>query len=131
MTVKIAKGKKNFYKLLKELPKPKKSVRTVKYNIEYSDKILGNYSYYKKKKIDIKELARVNKKTRPNLKKWLKIHRNWKKIPNTGVAISIRDDKAMLIALIKSNRLLLIKDKAYIKLMKELIDSYYKKAEKV
>lgn len=69
------------------MPFSKKSMRSIKYNVEYNEPILKNYGGYKKNKIGIKELARVNNKTLPNLKKWLKINKNWRRIPNTGVAI--------------------------------------------
>jgi sugar-specific transcriptional regulator TrmB len=123
--VQIAKGKRNFYKLERELPRPKKLEFNIKYTAEYKPVWEREYKKYLRKRIELKELVRVDKKTIKNVKKWLKIHKNIKEIPNEGVAISIRDDSAILISLIKSNVSILIKDTPFVNLMKELFRKYY------
>src|SRR4030043_426727 len=71
-----------------------------------------------KKGKDIKTLARYDKETEKNVKKYLKSNKNIKEIENKGIAMSILDDEQVMIALIKSNVTLLIKDFAFTKIMK-------------
>ena len=84
-----------------------------------------------KKGIRVKELVRLDKDTIKNVKRWLRVHENIREIENEGVAVSIRDNSAILIALIKSNISLLIKDKPFVKLMRVLFENYYKQAKKI
>ena len=84
-----------------------------------------------KKGKDIKTLARFDEETEKNVKKWLKIHKNFRKFNNEGVAIQIQDDEGVLLGLIKSNVTLLIKDKAFCKIMKQMFLDSYKTAEKI
>ena len=65
-----------------------------------------------------------------NIRKWLKHTQNIRKIENSGIALDIRDSEVS-IALIKNNTLLLIKDQAFAKLMKNLFEKYYEQAESV
>ena len=51
-------------------------------------------------------------------------------IPNQGVAVSIRDSSIML-TLINSNVQVLIRDKAFIQLMKNLFEVYWNQAKSV
>jgi len=126
--VEIARGKRNFYKLIKELPEAKKSSYSIKYTAEYQPEWEREYRRYIKKGIKVKQLVRVDGETAKNLKKWLRLFKdkaNMKRIPNEGVAISIIDDSTILIALIKSNVIMLITDTPFVKLMKELFNNYY------
>lgn len=127
--IQIASGKRNFYKLEKELQKPKRYEYNIKYSVEYQPIWAREQKTYIKKGIELKELVRVDKETKENIIRWLKIHKNVREIPNEGIAISIRDDKEVLIALIKSNTMLLIKDSSFVKLMKELYNGYYQQAK--
>lgn len=129
--VQIARGKRNFYKLERELQKPKSYEYNIKYSGEYQPVWAREQRIYLKKGIELKELVRVDKETKENIIKWLKIHKNIRGIPNEGIAISIRDNKEILIALINSNTMLLIKDVSFVKLMKELFNGYYTQAKKV
>lgn len=65
------------------------------------------------------------------LKKWLEIKKDIKKIENEGVAISIVDDEEILITLIKSNTIMLIRDKPFTKIMKKMFIATYNQAEKI
>lgn len=130
--VEIARGRKNFYRLERELPKPKKLMYNIKYTVEYRPEwAREDRSYIKRKDFELKELVREDKETANNIRKWLKVHKNIRKIPNDGVAMSIIDKDAILLVLIKSNVSLLIKDKPFVALMKELIKNYYENSEKV
>lgn len=127
--VEIARGKRNFYKLVREMSKPKKSEYNIKYSSEYNPIWEREKRGYLKKGIEIKELVRVDKESIDNIKTWLNINKNIKEIPNKGVAISIVDDSEILIALIKSNTIIIIRDSPFVKLMSELFKSYYNHAE--
>ncbi|MBW3014546.1 hypothetical protein KY335_04895 [Candidatus Woesearchaeota archaeon] len=124
----IVRGKRNFYKLEREIPKPKKCEYNIKYTSDYKPVWEREYKEYLKKGIELKELVRLDEETAKNVKRWLGVHKNIKQIPNKGVAISIRDDSTIMIALIKSNTMMLIKDEAFVELMKELFMGYYQNA---
>ena len=68
--------------------------------------------------------------TKKDVKKWLKINKNIKNFENQGVAINITEHEIM-ISLIKSNVTLLIRDKAFTKIMKKMFLASYDDAEKI
>lgn len=76
-------------------------------------------------------LSRVDKETEENVKKWQKVCKSIKRIPNSGGAVSIQDDKELIIALIKSNIILRITDEPFVRLMAKLFDRYYKNQERL
>ena len=123
--VQLVEGKRNFYKLERTVSKPKKSEYYIKYTSEYQPVWEREVRSYKRKKIEIKTLTRYDEETKKNVEKWLKTIPETKKINNEGIALSIIDDKEVLISLIKSNVTLLIKDVPFAKIMKQLfLDSY-------
>src|SRR4030043_1497441 len=111
-------GRKGFYKIVKELKDVEKYSYDIKYTSEYRPDWAGETERYLKKGKDIKTLARYDKETEKNVKKYLKSNKNIKEIENKGIAMSILDDEQVMIALIKSNVTLLIKDFAFTKIMK-------------
>ncbi|MBW3023056.1 hypothetical protein KY308_03050, partial [Candidatus Woesearchaeota archaeon] len=125
--VQIAKGKKNFYKIVRQMPKAQKTDYGIKYAFELHPEFIREVNRLKKQKVDHKVLGRIDKETEKNVEKWEKIDPNIKSIKNKGVAVSIVDGKEMMIALIKSNTVMLIKDKPFIELMEELFLDYYEK----
>lgn len=129
--VEIARGKKNFYKTLRSIPKSKRSQYDIKYVSEYRPEFVSSTRELIRKGVELKELVRFEEETIDNVKKWLKVNKKIKEIPNDGVAVSIHDDSAILITLIKSNTQLLIRDKAFVKLMITLFKKYYDNAEEV
>lgn len=129
--VEVVRGRRNFYKLERQMPKPKKCEYNIKYTSDYKPVWEREYKDYLKKGIELKELVRVDKETAKNVKRWLGVHKNIKQIPNKGVAVSIRDDSTIMIALIKSNTMMLVKDRPFVELMKELFEKYYEQAEPV
>jgi sugar-specific transcriptional regulator TrmB len=129
--VEVARGSRNFYKLEREMPSPKKLCYNIKYSGEYRPEWERGDRILLKNKGDLKELFRVDSETKENVKKWLRVHKNLREIPNKGIAISLVDDKVILISLIKSNVQLLIKDKAFIEMMQELIKAYYLQAKPI
>ena len=129
--VEIVRGKKNFYKIEREMPEPKKSEYNIKYTSEYLPVWAREEKAYIKKGVDLKVLTRTDNETLPNIQKWLKVNKKIKQIENDGVAISIRDDSAIMVTLIKSNVTMLIRDKPFIALMKELFLNYYESAKPI
>ena len=127
--VQIAKGEKNFYKLLKELKSAKKEELNVKYNVEYNYNWAKAVKFKLKDRIIVKDLVRFSDETKKDFEKWKKIQPNMKIIENDGVVISLRDREEMIISLVKSNVSLLIKDKAFGKLMGDLMEKYYEGIE--
>jgi HTH-type transcriptional regulator, sugar sensing transcriptional regulator len=125
-TVWVVKGKRNFYRAIGSLPEDKNQL-AIRYTAELNPKWIRNM-----KKINSKNLVRVDSETIDNISAWKKHHPKLelRKIKNTGVAIDIRDNYCW-VALIKSNTLLVIKDKAFIDLMKTLFLNTYKNAPKI
>ena len=84
-----------------------------------------------KKGRDIKVLTRFDSETEKNVRKWLKVNKNIRKFENDGVAMSIIDDEEVMIGLIKSNVTLLVKDRAFAKVMKKMFLESFEGAEKI
>ena len=123
--VHMAYGKRNFHKIAMQM---KKALRT-NYSIKYTFDLDPNFIEGTKKglgrSVDYKALGKIDKETEKNVRIWKKVQPNIKHIPNDGVAIGINDDEEVLLGLIKSNVTLLIKDKAFGKMMGDLFRSYY------
>jgi sugar-specific transcriptional regulator TrmB len=124
------KGKKNFYKIIRELKEPKTFKYMIKYTSETHPEWMRKDKALLKKGVDIKVLTRYDKETEKSVDKWLKVNPNIKKTRNTGVAIDIAEEQ-VIIAMIKSNVILSIKDKSFIEMMKNLFLNMYKNAEKL
>ncbi len=129
--VEIAYGDKGFWKLADKTIES----NDYSYSIKWDSKIkFGSLETTKKKirkGIDIKHLVRFDKETKKNIKKWFKINPNIQQINNKGVAMSIVDDSEVMIGLIKSNTTLLIRDKPFAKIMKDLFLAKYKNAKDI
>jgi sugar-specific transcriptional regulator TrmB len=123
-------GKKGFHKILKDLKAPKKHSYAIKWSSEYRPEWAGKAERNLKKGVDVKVLARYDDETKKDVKKWMKINKNIKEFDNSGVAFSIGDEETM-ISLIKSNVTLLIRDKAFVEVMRKMFLETYKNAEKV
>lgn len=128
--IQMVKGKRNFYKIIREMKPPKKFKYTIKYTSEFQPEWVREDRKLLKKKVDVKSLSRYDKETKKNIEEWLKINLNIKKIENKGVAIDIRDSE-IIITLIKNNIILSIKDNAFIDLMKNMFLETFKNAEKI
>jgi len=129
-TLEIAEGKKNFYRVLRDMKKADSYEYNVKYDFDFHPEIVREASFLVKKGKDFKTLGRMDKETLENVGKWMKISKNIRPIENKGVAISIVDDEEILITLIKSNLIMLIRDKPFVKMMKTLFLGAYEKAGK-
>lgn len=124
--IEIVKGKNNFYKLVREMKKPQKYEYNVKYEFDLNPEFMREAEFLIKKSGDFKTLGRIDSETEKNVRMWRTISKNIKAIENEGVALSIVDDEQIMITLIKSNTNLLIRDKPFIKLIKEFFLNYYK-----
>jgi sugar-specific transcriptional regulator TrmB len=124
----LVKGKNNFYKLTREQITTQKYSYTIKYTFEYHPDFVQSTKRALSRKTDLKVLGAFNNETLPNITKWKKINPNIKQIENNGVAMSIQDDEEVMIALIKSNTSMLIRDKPFAELMKTLFLNYYEKS---
>jgi len=124
-------GRKGFYKIVKELKEANNYSYSIKYTSEYNPDFVEDYKKAKRKKANLKTLTRYDKETEREVKKWLKIKKEIRKIENDGIALSIEDDEEVMIALIKSNVTLLIRDKPFAKIMKKMFISTYNQAEKI
>jgi len=125
--VMIVKGKNNFYKLTKEQIDSKNYSYTIKYAFTYHPEFIRGTKESLSRKVDLKVLGRFDNETLSNINKWKKINPNIKPIDNDGIAMSITDDEEVMIALIKSNTSMLIRDKPFAELMKTLFLNYYEK----
>jgi sugar-specific transcriptional regulator TrmB len=128
--VKLARGKKNFYKILKELKSSKTYSYTIKYASEHKGEFIQKHKKHKKEKIDTKTLVRYDEETKEAVQRWLKIRPDQKILDNEGIAMVINDDE-VFIALIKSNTLMTIKDKPFVKVMKKMYEETYKNAKNI
>ncbi|MBD3253158.1 hypothetical protein GF386_05475 [Candidatus Pacearchaeota archaeon] len=124
-------GRKGFHRVIRELKDVDKYSYSIKWTSSYEPEWVGYAERSIKKGKDHKTLTRYDKETEKDVKKWLKINKNIRKFENEGIAIDIRDNKEVLIGLIKSNVTLLIKDRAFCKLMRQLFLDSYEKAEKI
>lgn len=127
--VMLVKGKNNFYKLTKEQITSQKYSYSIKYTFEYHPDFVQSSKRTLQRKVDNKVLGRFDNETIPNITKWKKINPQIKSIENNGVAMSIQDDEEVMIALIKSNTSMLIRDKSFAQLMKTLFLNYYEKCD--
>lgn len=128
--IEIAEGKRNFYKILKQLKEPKKFKYTVKFTSEHQPEWERKDKKFIKRGIDVKSLVKYDKETEKNVKKWLKINKNIKQIKNSGVAMDLRDSE-IFISLIKKNKALLIKDSNLSEIMGQLFLAAYEKAKNI
>ncbi len=122
-------GRKGFYKIVKELKHAEDYNYTIKWTSEYRPDWAENLRKNLKKGRDIKTLTRYDKETEKDAKEYLKINKNIRKFSNEGVAMSIIDNEQVMIALIKSNVTLMVRDKPLAKIMKQMFLDSYKDAE--
>lgn len=124
-------GIKGFWKIVKEQKQEEKYAYTIKWKSDFKSDIAKKRKKKIKKGIDIRDLVRYDNETKENVQDWLKYSKEIKKIKNNGIAMSIIDDKEVMISLIKNDTTMLIRDPAFAKIMKKLYLAYYSKAKKV
>jgi len=129
--VSLAYGTIGFHKIVDEMKDEKEYSYAIKWTSEVRPKWIQGAKRKVKRGLDIKTLVRFDKETEKNVNIWQKIHTKIKKFPNEGIAFSVIDDEEVMIALIKSNVTLLIKDKPFAKVMKILFEAAYDKAKPI
>lgn len=127
----VERGKKAWYDTLRTLPRPEKTNYAIKYTAEFNPEWVRDAKHQVKHKIERRTLARYDDETKDAVNKWLNFDKNVKRYKNNGVAVWIVDDKFIVLGLIKSNATIVIKDKAFIELMKGLFQDAYKNAEAI
>jgi len=129
--VRVAYGDKGFWKLASEMHEPKKYGYSVRWKFRERG---GNTDRMKKRikrGIALKELVNKEQENPKELEKLKKVNKQVRAIRNNGVAIAIQDDEEVLIALIKSNMSLLVKDRSFAEMMKKMFEETYKSAGSV
>lgn len=125
--IEVVTGHKNFFRLLKDMPRAEE----FEYSIKYTSKYHGRWVVSDKEKIkqglDKKVLTRFDEETKPDVKKWLKVVKQQRVFENQGAALSI-SEKGVMIALIKNNTTMFIRDKALVDVLKRLFEAAYEKA---
>ena len=128
----IVQGKRNFYKIVKNQPQPKKYIYTIRYETERQPVWKREHTEYLKKGIDDKALVRYTEETKKNVRDWwIKFMPHTRKIENEGIAMSMVDNKHMFIVFTKANTIIEITYKPFIKIMKKMFNETYKNAEKI
>ncbi len=127
----MGEGKRAFYKIVQEMKKPEKYNYSIKWTSEFKPDWAKKIKSVLRKGADIKVLTRYDEETKADIKRWLKIHKNIKKIDNQGFAFSVIDDEEVMLSLIKNNFTFLVRDKAFAKIMKTLFLNTYKSAETI
>jgi len=127
----VGYGKNSFYKIVNEMKSSKKGSCSLKWTSEFRPEFVRKVEEGLKKGKEEKVLTRYDSETKEDVDKWLNINRKIRKISNEGVAMSIKDNGEVMIALIKSNVTILIRDKPFSKVMKKMFLETYKNAEKI
>lgn len=127
----VGVGKAGFHKLIGEMKEYLKYNYTLKWMADAREDWMRNLEKSLKKKVDVKTLVRYDRGTEKNVNAWMKIHKNIRAFHNDGVAMSIIDDEEVMIALIKSNVTLLLRDKPFAKVMKEMFLAAYGEAKEI
>lgn len=122
--IEIVHGTKAFNKLVKSCEKPKTFYYTVRYVSHYTPLLVKTVKECLKKEIPVKSLVRVTKETKRELAKWEKTPHPTKAFKNKGVAINISDEQAWII-LFESTTTILVKDKAFVDVLKRMFEATY------
>ena len=128
----LAYGKKNFYTITHELINAQEYTYSIRYISEPKPMWIQGHKKFKKIGVESKDMARYDDETRSNVQKWLKSTKErWKYINNEGIALSIVDDKEVMISLIKSNVTMIVRDTPFAKIMKQLYLSLWEKSPEI
>jgi len=120
----IVRGKKNFHKLLKEIPKAEKFSYTIRWNADVSDKnILKRSRELGLEGVERKTLFDYNC-DKKNLEIWKKEIPDFNFINTDKVAMQINENSVM-ISIVDLNSTVLIKSKEFSDVMRQLYLGYY------
>lgn len=127
----IAKGKKNFWRVVQKLSYPKEYEYIFRSSGRYRPSSGENIKKQLKEGVNIKTLLDKNKTEKKDIKEWNRILPELKNMRNEGIALSIIDDKEVMIGLINSNTTLFIRNEPFARLMKKFYENTYKKCNKI
>lgn len=127
----VVRGKENFNRLISNEAATEKSGYNIKYTSEAHPIWMRQTKNALKRGIDVKTLTRFDNETKDNIKKWLKFQKTIREFPNEGVAMEIRDEKTVVIGLIKSDVTIVINDNAFGKMMSNLFRVAYKTSKEL
>ena len=126
----LGHGKENFFVLTSEMEEATKYTYSIRYNADPKPRWVQFQNKYQKTGIEVKDMTRYDEESKKNVDTWLtKTKTPWKQIHNEGIAMNLHDDKEIMISLIKSNCTLLIRDEAFVKLMKQLYLAQWEQAK--
>ena len=112
---------------------PEKYSYSVRWNFRIKAGNIQQHKGWIKKGVDVKNLARFDEETEKNVLTWARSvpKSGIRVLENEGIAMSVVDDEEVMVGLIKSNTTLLIKDKAFTKIMKKMFLETYKNSKEV
>ena len=122
--ISIVRGKKNFHKILKEIPKSNEFVYTIKWKADIVDKNILKKSIDTSKKGVIQKTIFDYNCDKENIKKWKEVIPNYNFIKSDGVAMQINEDSVM-ISIVELNSTILIKSKKFSEVLKQLYEGYF------
>ena len=129
--VQIARGKRNFSKIIQELSgEPREFTYSLKWAVDLKPNYIKRVKEDLKLKIPVKTLTTIREDNKDNIKQWLKIDPSFREIENDGVVLDVNNNY-VLIVLINQNIILTVKDKAFIKLMKTFFENTYDTCSKI
>ena len=125
-------SKEDFRRITKDFPLPKEYVYSIKLSSSIRSDWIQKEKSQIKRGIDVKNLVINSAATKPNLKEWLKVHKNHREFnENPGVLMSLSDDSLGLITCIKSGTAFIIRDQIIISFLKQLFLKAYQNAESI
>jgi len=126
-----ATGIKSFYFIDRISKDAEKTAYNIKLNVEVRPEWVRLRKLATKKGVKFYDLVRFDEETKERVHRYLKFSKDIRKIENEGLAMSIIDTDEVMIGLVKSSTTVLIRDKAFAKIMKKLYMAYYDQAEKI
>lgn len=126
----VMKGKENFSRILRMLKKPQKYEYRIKWSFEWRPEWARLDSEFRRRGIDIRTMGPINDQTRENLRRWLR-QEKIRQFPNEGAPVWFLDDEVVVITLVSSDAIMVIRDKPFVKLLKDLYLAAWEKAKPI
>ena len=126
----ITHGKRNFYKLMASAPESISYVYDINHDSEFHQRHVRDHAKSRARGMDTRVLARVADDTIANIKSWSEVRSDIKSFPNEGVTMRITDG-SVFIGLKNSDTTLMVYDKSFIQIMKDLFLIAYEHSEKI
>ncbi len=128
----ISKGKKGCHKIANEKPEPEGVEYSIKYTSQFHPMWVRKARQAEERGVDFRVLTRYDEETKEDVDRWLEVTDSIRQIDsNEGVAMGIIDDDYMFVGMINSNTNMVIRDEAFIALMKDLFRAKWGEAEKI